>query len=388
MKIGYFVDWLEIYCIEWKDVDIKDRLESKGYRVEIMPYTTRVYGQVLQVYKGKSEPYFTICRLPLSVRSNDSSGILKAGSCHIKLHNHLCYVENVGAVAMQCCKDAGVTIQNISRIDLCADFQYFYNGMHPSTLIKGFASEKYLKIGQPRFTLHGTTEKGYNYYNSVLFGSKTSSVYTRFYEKSLEMKEVAQKDWIVDCWRELEFDLDDKQVWRVEFAVHGPGRKMLDRKTAEVQEITVQDLCSRDKIKALFISLAKRYFVFTKADTATRKYNQEHLVLFDMNPDVEKYSPLPGVRKTITTRTTKQVYEYLIKESESNHIYSFEERMRLWQTARNLATHHNLRQWEQWKHGPGNADMPIEEPVIKPITQVQGNGQDNENVIIEQTELW
>ena len=180
----------DVATLEWKDVDIKDRLESRGYRVEIMPYTTRVYGQVLQVYKGKSEPYFTICRLPLSVRSNDSSGILKAGSCHIKLHNHLCYVENVGAVAMQCCKDAGVTIQNISRIDLCADFQYFYNGMHPSTLIKGFASEKYLKIGQPRFTLHGTTEKGYNYYNSVLFGSKTSSVYTRFYEKSLEMKEV------------------------------------------------------------------------------------------------------------------------------------------------------------------------------------------------------
>ena len=163
---------------------------------------------------------------------------------------------------------------------------------------------------------------------------------------------------------------------------------MLDRKTAEVQEITVQDLCSRDRIKALFISLAKRYFVFTKADTATRKYNQEHLVLFDMNPDVEKYSPLPAVRKTITTRTTKQVYEYLIKESESSHVYSFEERMRLWRVAKNIATHHNLRQWVEWKHGPNNADMPIEEPVNKPITQVQGHDHDNENVTIEQKEIW
>ncbi len=388
MKIGYFIDWLEIYCLERKNIDIKGRLELRGYRVEIMPYTTRIYGQVLQVYKGNSEPYFTICRKPLSVRQNGSNGILKAGSCHIKLHNHLCYMDNVGAVAMQCCKDAGVTIQSISRIDVCADFQYFYNGMHPSTLIKGFASEKYLKIGQPRFTLHGTTEKGYNYYNSVLFGSKSSSVYTRFYEKSLEMREVAQKDWIVDCWRSLGFDLNNKQVWRVEFAVHGPGRKTLDRKTGEVQEITVQDLCSRDRIKFLFISLAKRYFVFTKADTATRKYNQERLVLFDLNPAVEKYSPLPAARKTVTTRTTKQVYEYLIKESKSSHIYSFEERMHLWKTAKNLATHHNLRQWEKWKYGSYTAAMPIDEPVNKPITQVQGDSQESETGTIEQREIW
>lgn len=388
MKIGYFIDWLEIYCIERKKIDIKSRLELRGYKVEIMPYTTRIYGQVLNVYKGDSEPYFTICRKPLSVRSNGSNGILKAGSCHIKLHNHLCYMDNVGAVAMQCCRDAGVTIQSISRIDICADFQYFYNGMHPSTLIKGFASEKYLKIGQPRFTLHGTTEKGYNYYNSVLFGSKTSSVYTRFYEKSLEMKEVAQKDWIVDCWRSLGFDLDNKQVWRVEFAVHGPGRKTLDRKTGEVQEITVQDLCSRDRIKFLFISLAKRYFVFTKADTATRKYNQERLVLFDLNPAVEKYNPLPAVRKTVTTRTTKQVYEYLIKESKSSHIYSFEERLCLWKTAKNLATHHNLRQWEKWKYGSYTSAMPIDHPVNKPITQVQGDEQENETGTVEQREIW
>ena len=388
MKIGYFIDWLEIYCIERKNIDIKSRLELRGYKVEVMPYTTRIYGQVLNVYKGDSEPCFTICRKPLSVRQHGSNGILKAGSCHIKLHNHLCYMDNVGAVAMKCCKDAGVTIQSISRIDICADFQYFYNGMHPSTLIKGFASEKYLKIGQPRFTLHGTTEKGYNYYNSVLFGSKSSSVYTRFYEKSLEMREVAQKDWIVDCWRSLGFDLDNKQVWRVEFAVHGPGRKTLDRKTGEVQEITVQDLCSRDRIKFLFISLAKRYFVFTKADTATRKYNQERLVLFDLNPAVEKYSPLPAARKTVTTRTTKQVYEYLIKESKSSHIYSFEERMRLWKTAKNLATHHNLRQWVKWKYGSFTADLPIEESRIKPITQVKGDNQESETGTVEQREIW
>lgn len=388
MKIGYFIDWLELYCIEWKNIDIIERLKTKGYRVDVMPYTTRIYGQILQVYKNNSEPYFTICRLPLSVKSNDSNGIMTAGSCHIKLHNHLCYMDNVGAIAMKCCNDAGVTVRSISRIDLCADFQYFYNGMHPSTLIKGFASEKYLKIGQPRFTLHGTTEKGYNYYNSVLFGSKSSCVYTRFYEKSLEMKEVAQKDWIVDCWKALGFDIEDKQVWRVEFSVHGPGRKNVDRNTAEVQEISVQDLCSRDRIKALFISLSKRYFVFTKADTATRKYNQEKLVLFEPCQEVEKYQPLPGTRKTVTTRTTKQVYEYLINESACQHVYSMAERMSLWQVAKMLSIHHNLIQWEKWKHGSYRSVMPTEIPVNKPITQVQGNESEGENVTIEQKEIW
>lgn len=388
MKIGYFVDWLEIYCIERKNILIEDRLKSLGYRVVTMPYTTRVYGKVLQVYKNGSEPYFTLCCKPLSVKGNGSNGILKEGSCHLKLHNHLLYKSDVGAVALKCCRDAGITPQNISRIDLCADFQYFKNGMHPSTLIKGFASEKYLKIGQPRFTLHGTTEKGYNYYNSVLFGSRNSSVYTRFYEKSLEMKEVKQKDWIVDCWRELGFDLDNKQVWRVEFSISGPGRKNLNKNTAEIQEINLSDLSSRDKIRALFISLSKRYFVFTKADTATRKYNQERLELFDTEIEVEKWQPLPATRKTETNRTTKMVYEYLIKESGSNHIYSIEERLNLWKVAKSISTHHNLRQWEKWKHGPINADLPIDEPVINPLHTPDGLDTEIDSTYSKQSEIW
>lgn len=388
MKIGYFVDWLEIYCIERKNIVIEDRLKSLGYRVEVMPYTTRIYGKILQVYKNKSELYFTICREPLSVKGSGTNGILKEGSCHLKIHNHLLYKSDVGAVALKCCRDAGITPKNISRIDICADFQYFRNGMHPSTLIKGFASEKYLKIGQPRFTLHGTTEKGYNYYNSVLFGSRSSSVYTRFYEKSLEMKEVKQKDWIIDCWRDLGFDLDGKQVWRVEFAISGPGRRNLNKKTAEIKEISLSDLSSRDKIRALFISLAKRYFVFTKADTATRKYNQEKLELFESSAEVEKWQPLPNTRSTVTNRTTKTVYEYLIKESNIDHIYSTEERLSLWKVAKSISTHHNLRQWEKWKYGPITAELPIENSVINPLHTPDGFDSENENNYSKQEEIW
>lgn len=388
MKIGYFVDWLEVYCIERKNIDIKSRLEELGYRVEVMPYTTRIYGQILQVYRGQSEQVYTICRLPLSVKSEGSDGILKAGSCHIKLHNHLLYTENVGNAMMIACKHAGVTLQSISRLDICADFQYFWNGLHPNTLIKGFAAEKYLKIGQPRFTLHGTTDKGYNIYNSVLFGSKNSNVYTRFYCKSLEMAEVVQKNWIVDRWRELGFDMT-KQVWRVEFAIKAPGRKTLDRKTAEVKEIIVPDLCSRDKIRAIFVSLSKRYFVFTKADTATRKYNQDHLVLFDPAPEIERYSPLPAVHTNTTNATCKRTYNYLIKEAKDDRSYSLQERLNMWKVATNLASHHQLQQWQAWKYGSRRADMPIDDPVNKPINAGAGiSNKQSETAVAEQKEIW
>lgn len=388
MKIGYFVDWLECYCIEWHDSNMIDRLTARGYRVEILPYTTRIYGQVLNVYRNETELVYIVCRNPLSVKGCGSDGILKAGSCHIKLHNHLLYQENVGHNMMVAAKDCGVTIQSISRVDICADFQYFYNGMHPNTLIKGFASEKYLKIGQPRFTLHGTTDKGYNVYNSVLFGSKNSNVYTRFYCKSLEMAEVAQKNWIVDAWQSLGFDMD-RQVWRVEFAIKAPGRKTLDRKTAEIKEILVSDLCSRTKIEAFFISLSKRYFVFTKADSATRKYRQERLELFAPSPSIERYDPLPATRTNTTTASDKRAYNYLIKESKNSQCYSLQERLELWKCANGILIHHNLVQWRKWKYGNRNGDMPIEEPVKKPINAGAGiESVSNEKESIEQTEIW
>ncbi len=371
MKIGYFVDWVEVYCLESEKINCIDRLQALKYRVEIMPYTTRVYGQVCEILSESGEPVGTLCRCPLSVKGEGTNGILKKGACHFKIHNRNCYQENVGLYVMQFCRSIGLSIVSISRVDFCADFQHFYNGLNPVHLIKGFASEKYLKVKQPRFSLHGTTEKGYNQYNSVLFGSRNSNIYTRFYCKTLEMAEQGTKSWIVDCWKALNFDLT-KQVWRVEFAVKAPGRKALDRKTAEVKEITISDLCSRTKIKHWFLSLSKTYFVFKRAEEGKRKYDCETLVLFDYKESESEYRPLPTTHTGVTKRMDKMVYDYLRRESKKVSEYSDQERIDYAKTAGTILWKKRLHEWENWKYGSALEVMPIGEPVKNPLTQVQG----------------
>lgn len=388
MKIGYFVDWLEVYCHELEGSDPVSALTLKGYSVEIAPYTTRVYGQVLNVSWPSGERLFTICRLPLSVKSSDSSGILNARSCHIKLHNHLLYTEDVGTVIMRACRDADIVPRSISRIDICADFQYFYNGMNPDTLIRGFASGAYMKLNQPHFSLYGDSSKGFNTFNGATFGSRNSNVFTRFYCKSVEMAEVCQKNWILDCWRFLGFDLE-KPVWRVEFEVKGPGRKTVNRETAEVNEIQLSDLCSRDKIRALFLSLSKRYFVFTRAKTATRKSNQERLILFDPSNNIERYQPLPSVHTNTTNSSVKRAYNFLINEMKDGVHYSDKERVDMWLVAHSISLHHSLSQWVRWAHPEENGVMPFGSPVINPLVLPRKpENPSNKRSIYKQELVW
>lgn len=221
--------------------------------------------------------------------------------------------------------------------------------MKPESLLKGFLAERYNKVGQPRFSVHGTAEKGYNYYTSMSFGSKSSCVFSRIYDKTIEMQEVGMKTWIVDAWRSLGFDVDSRHMWRVEFEIHGPGRNNLDKHTGEVKAIDVDDLNSADYIRRLFISLSKKYFVFTDASTASRKYNQKHLDLFDYTDEIQPYQLLPNSRTGSTNRTTKQVYTYLREQAERADIYSEDERVRLLQAADSIGSHYSLRQWISWK---------------------------------------
>lgn len=375
MKIGYFVDWLELYCLEPKAVSFIDLLRRHGYRIETMPYTTRVYSQVLQVYDYLNFPVCTICRLPLSVRDEGRGGVLPSGSCHVKFHNSRLYQENLGGYVMDFLKVSRLFYKQISRIDLCADFQHFYCGLAPETLIQGFASGKYLKIGQPKFALHGSTASGYNKYNSVLFGSKTSNVYTRFYDKSQEMVEVSQKNYICDCWRALGMDMD-KHIWRVEFAVHGDGMRGFDKKTAEVRQIEVSELCSRDKIRALFLSLSKRFFVFSRGMKGVRKYEQEKLSLFDPALSVEKWAPLPTCHDGHTNRTDKIVFNYLYNEATTNKILTTRERLDLLKIAKQIEYRKDLLQYAKWKIGSQCEDLPMLDAVIKPKERLLDNNSE------------
>ena len=340
MIILHSVDWLEVYLIE-KNANAAGMLQSKGYLLEKMPYTTRVFAEVYYVYYANKRPVGVLCREPLSVKDNGAGGILDAGAITFKFDNSVLYHRDCANIIRHTLIDTGAVYKHISRIDICADFQIFNNGMLPLTLLKGYAAGKYSKVGQSNFCLHGKDNDGLRF-NSIRFGNPTSDISTRFYNKSLEMVDQKWKTYIAECWSAIGMDLTRyvvkgnskhfitnatpenvenpikggevvfvKPVWRVEFSIHHNGRHY--RCNDEVKEITLRDIETRQGIANLFHSLAMKYFDFRDMETSSRKYRAKRINLFPQYQDVETWQKIPKTMPNTANKTDHFVINSLEK---------------------------------------------------------------------------
>lgn len=53
--------------------------------------------------------------------------------------------------------------------------------------------------------------------NAITFGKRTTPIYCRIYNKTLEIQEKRQKIWFIDIWKR--YNLDIKNVWNIEFEI-------------------------------------------------------------------------------------------------------------------------------------------------------------------------
>ena len=98
---------------------------------------------------------------------------------------------------------------------------------------------RYSKINQANISAHGLDQWDGREWNSISWGAKKSMVTTRFYNKTMELKQVHDKPYIrqawylcglVDDWNTLEKKRRDgttykPQIWRVEFAIKSSTKK-------------------------------------------------------------------------------------------------------------------------------------------------------------------
>lgn len=316
MKAIYNVDWLEFYCQfdRWRDREwIFEHLDWYEMEAEKKPFTTRVYNEVWTI-TSKGEEVGTLCCVPLSTK--DAGGILPSWACQFKFANWVCYNLYLRNIVENTFKALSIKPLHISRVDFCADFQYFECGLRPVHLITGYVRGKYTKVNQPNVRLFGKSKSQIEY-NSVSWGSKSSDIFTRFYDKSLEQVEEVFKPWIVTQWASRGFDTERQPqysytkksgcsveyhfkvpIWRVEFAIHHNGRHY--RKDDEVKEIEWGDITPEGIIDK-FLSLAYKYFDFRKVEEGKSKYKCEQLKLFP-HTDIMQWQRLPN-HEASTNRT-------------------------------------------------------------------------------------
>lgn len=294
------LDWFEIFTYEPADFGSPESFESIGFRVAMRDYGTRIYRQMFTVI-ADGTPWIEVRREPKSIASE--GGILMDGACSIRLVNRSCYEPLAVKTLYEFLASLGYhykkkAICAISRVDICLDFRSFLNELKPEQFIKDYLGGTYAKINQTRIQAWGQDFFSDKYYHACKWGSPSSMVSTKIYDKTKEMAEEKTKPWIIDSWVHsglLSSQADETSIWRLEFSINSDCKFWItDTNKADeyYQNNEIEVWCNTDNYMRIIAGLVGHYFKFVKVEPDKSKYKCDVVKLFDFD-NCERYLPKP-----------------------------------------------------------------------------------------------
>lgn len=292
------LDWLEVHCYENDVPHDPGFFRNLGFVVFEREYGTRVFGQMFTLQGRDGEPFLEIRRAP-------KTPILRQEECRLRLVNRYCYYDDAIQVMKWFISEYNYLFVRIARVDICLDFERFDSNDDPARFMRRYMEGRYSKINQSNINAHGSDEWHARVWNSVSWGSPSSDIGTKFYNKTMELYEPSKNTWkkpwirqswgvcgLVDDWFNMKSTGADgkpytPQIWRVEFSIRSSVKKWfaieIDGKSKNYQSIpnTLDCYDTREKLLLMFASLANHYFHFKHYHEETRKDRCPDKVLFD-----------------------------------------------------------------------------------------------------------
>lgn len=354
------LDWLEVFCIEdgCRDARYFQRL---GWCVNEREYGTPLYKEMFTLVNEHGKPFLEIRRNPYSLREN--GGIFEKGSCHIRLSNRTLYTYNPIQQLQEFLIKYNYTFKGITRIDIACDQLVFDNGMNPEKLISDYMSGLILKNRNSRINVHGSEKADGRNWNSIKWGSPSSPLSTKIYDKTLELKEASDKLYIKDSWvkaglcdlqkvvyeytdkktrttekrskmvivkagtrteqeREIE-DVEEVKIWRVEFSIKSEARNWITIDNKHMLSIGLTKFQTRERCLLMFLLLSKWCMNFVKAEynedgQQKRKDRCTPIILYSEKNLENTFKPHRVTEKEDPTRTQKIIYNRLVRMSNDD----------------------------------------------------------------------
>lgn len=294
------IDWLECYCLESQPRDAH-YFASLGFEVQERDYGTRLYKEMFTVFV-EGQPFVEVRRAPSSSGSATASKFFDPRACHIRLCNRTCYCNNAGELMRDFLDTHGYVFMNLCKIDIAMDFEKFDSGDVPAKFLERYLKGRYSKVNQCNLSVHGKDEWDGRLYNSVSWGSKSSPVFTRFYDKTMELKEAKDKPYIRQAWASCGL-VDDfiqltkvgedgvvykPRIWRLEFSISSSVKNWvcfdvdtLGNRTHLSKRNDLSMYLNRESLVPMFASLVNHYFHFKKFQEGVRKDRCEDKTLFN-----------------------------------------------------------------------------------------------------------
>ncbi len=214
---------------------------------------------------------------------NPRSSALKPNLVIVKLANRCLYEYDYIALIKQINSGLNIEYNSLSRLDICADF-YTFEYCTPQMLIQQFLQRKLRRYGKSKYVLHGNQDRAQEY-EYLRFGSPTSDVVCYLYNKSLEMREVKHKPYIVRQWSQLSYKYDDicpaPDIWRLEFRLNGDNIKALCDENGELRNLTLNALNNKTTLLYLYSALVNKFWRWAKP-TASKFIDCKEVAMFDL----------------------------------------------------------------------------------------------------------
>lgn len=285
------IDWLAFFCQSESGV-IDESVER--YEYERAPHGTRQYKELITCRLGE-EDFAEVQQVPCS-------SILKERTLVVKFCNRFLYHVNLWHLVDEFMQLHRLCVLNLSRVDLCADFNLFYQGLHPITFIKGFLSSVYRHVGRGdgssyfnHFTCkEGKESKSVLVYTGLKFCSKKSAANVYLYNKTYELKTVHDKPHIRKLWQKVGLVSDKKtSVWRLEVSIYSKGMKFKNKETGEEVKITQGLLCKPEGVSLIYHTFVKSLFSFVR--------NRSGITNITREPRIQLFNGEPCITRTTTS---------------------------------------------------------------------------------------
>lgn len=335
------IDWLEIYCLEptTKNPLNAEYFENLGYFVSVRDYGTRMYGEMFTIFDEHNVPMIEVRRKPLSTISK-AGGLFDERSCHIRLTNIYCYVDNPVDALRQFLAKHQYIFMKIFRIDIALDFSHFDKGDDPQKFMKRYINGIYSKVNQTNISAHGSDKWEMREWNSISWGRPKSMVSTKFYCKSQELKEVKDKPYIRQSWwhaglidnpitgekRQQDGTLSIPNIWRVEFSIKSSAKRwfIIERAdTRKQNKIAVYHSLSmyesKQKLIQMFASLANHYFRFKIYEKDKRKDRCKDKTTFDFKY-IDTYYHIDKLANNTPTKSNAEKLIQALEKLQHNTI--------------------------------------------------------------------
>lgn len=282
-KQVFSVDWFQYFCHNVGHVKLELNTYFQGgiypqtgkellYQVKAGQESHALYRESFTIFCGNKSLVHIFMTPKMSA--------LDHKSVSVKVANRLLYKRDWSWILHDIIRVLGFRIINITRLDLCCDFQTFdyklwckedgtqaaiseqnpteqrvkelaaegitSHNMTPNEFIYRYlqdhhseTSETFVREGSNQFVVYGakraravdgskeindaTEIKLSSTFEYIRWGSRDSGVCTYLYNKSKELRDKKSKPWIRQRWQEAGLKEDDGDIFRIEFSIKAKG---------------------------------------------------------------------------------------------------------------------------------------------------------------------